>query len=202
MAIIKEIVQQTHNRFLNMFELKVRRKNGSEGSYFVASRAEKPEGIECARHTVKPDGVIIYAVTSDREKVLLVRQYRYPIDTYVYELPAGLVDPGEDYRTAAVREVHEETGLHFTPIDVDPMYEKPRYMTVGMTDECCACVYGYIDGELSTDYMEATEEIVPLLVDREEAVRILREERVAAPCAYHIERFAVEKEPFAYMQQG
>jgi ADP-ribose pyrophosphatase len=149
----------------------------------------------------KPDGVIIYAVTSDREKVLLVRQYRYPIDNYVYELPAGLVDPGEDYRTAAVREVHEETGLHFTPIEVDPMFEKPRYTTVGMTDECCAIVYGYIDGELSTDYLEATEEIVPLLADRAEVRRILKEERVAMPCADHIERFAVEAEPFAYMEK-
>ncbi len=201
MAIIKEIVQQTHNRFLNMFELKTIRKNGQEGSYFVASRADKPEEIECSRHTVKPDGVIIYAVTSDREKVLLVRQYRYPIDNYVYELPAGLVDPGEDYRTAAVREVHEETGLRFTPIEVDPMFEKPRYTTVGMTDECCAIVYGYIDGELSTDYLEATEEIVPLLADRREVRRILKEERVAMPCADHIERFAVEKEPFAYMEK-
>ncbi len=200
MAEIKEVVQQTHNRFLNMYELKVVRKNGQKGSYFVASRAEKPEEVECVRHTVKPDGVIIYAVTADREKVLLVKQYRYPIDTFVYELPAGLVDAGEDYRTAAIREVHEETGLHFTPIDVDPAFEKPRYMTVGMTDECCACVYGYIDGELSTDYLEATEEIIPLLADREEVKRILREERVAAPCAYHIERFAVEKEPFAYMK--
>ena len=183
MAVIKEIVQQTRNRFLNMFELKVVRKNGAEGSYFVASRAQKPEDVECMRHTVKPDGVIIYAVTSDLKKVLLIRQYRYPIDNYVYELPAGLVDPGEDYRTAAVREVHEETGLHFMPIDVDPMYEKPRYTTVGMTDECCAMVYGFIDGELSTDYMEATEEIVPLLADRGEVLRILAEERVAGQCA-------------------
>ena len=201
MAVIKEIVQQTRNRFLNMFELKVVRKNGAEGSYFVASRAQKPEDVECMRHTVKPDGVIIYAVTSDLKKVLLIRQYRYPIDNYVYELPAGLVDPGEDYRTAAVREVHEETGLHFTPIDVDPMYEKPRYTTVGMTDECCAMVYGFIDGELSTDYMEATEEIVPLLADCEEVLRILAEERVAGQCAYHIERFAVEEDPFAYMRK-
>ncbi|MCR5294517.1 MAG: NUDIX hydrolase [Lachnospiraceae bacterium] len=201
MAEIREIVQQTRNPFLNMYELKTVRKNGKEGRYFVASRADKPEEIECMRHTVKPDGVIIYAVTADREKVLLVRQYRYPIDDFVYELPAGLIDPGEDYRTAAAREVHEETGLHFTPIKVDPMYERPRYTTIGMTDECCAMVYGCIDGELSTDYLEATEEIIPLLADREEVRRILMEERVAAPCAYHIERFLSEKEPFAYMEE-
>ena len=51
---------------------------------------------------------------------------------------AGLVEKGEDFREAAIREMHEETGLTFTPIEVDPMYEEPRFTTVGMTDESCA----------------------------------------------------------------
>ena len=199
MGIINEIHQQTKNRFLNMYELVTTRKTGKTSKYFVASRAEKPEDLMCVTHVNKPDGVIIYAITEDRQKVLVIRQYRYPIDGFIYEFPAGLVDEGESYREAAVREVHEETGLTLTPIDVDPMFEAPRFTTVGMTDESCACVYGYISGETSKKYLEENEEIEALLIDRKEARRILKEETVAAQLAYHIECFMSEEDPFAYL---
>ncbi|MCI8593329.1 MAG: NUDIX hydrolase, partial [Lachnospiraceae bacterium] len=44
-----------------------------------------------------PDGVVIYALYGEKkDRVVLVRQFRYPLGDYVYELPAGLVEPGED----------------------------------------------------------------------------------------------------------
>ena len=184
-----------------MYELDTVRKNGSRGRYYVSSRAEKIEDLKLQTHVNRPDGVIIYAVTEDRSRVLLVRQYRFPIDAYVYELPAGLIDEGENFREAAIREVHEETGMILHPIEADPIYEAPRYTTVGMTDESCACVFGYVTGELSAKYMEESEEIIQVLADREEVRRILREENVAASCAYHIIRFMKEEDPFAYISE-
>ena len=65
------------------------------------------------------------------------------------------------------------------------MFEAPRYTTVGMTDESCACVFGYVTGELSAKYLEDSEEIIQVLADRDEVRRILKEENVAASCAYH-----------------
>ena len=201
MGKIEKVTQQTQNRFLNMYELDTVRKNGSRGRYYVSSRAEKIEDLKLQTHVNRPDGVIIYAVTEDRSRVLLVRQYRFPIDAYVYELPAGLIDEGENFREAAIREVHEETGMILHPIEADPIYEAPRYTTVGMTDESCACVFGYVTGELSAKYMEESEEIIQVLADREEVRRILREENVAASCAYHIIRFMKEEDPFAYISE-
>ena len=148
MGTIRKINAQTKNRFLNMYELEVTKKTGSEGRYYVSSRAEDEKDLKLVTHENRADGVIIFGITPDLQKVLLVRQYRYPIDAYVYELPAGLIDAGETYRTAAVREVHEETGLMLEPLDVDPMYEEPRFTTVGMTDESCARVFGYVSGKL------------------------------------------------------
>ena len=201
MGKIEKVTQQTQNRFLNMYELDTVRKNGSRGRYYVSSRAEKIEDLKLQTQVNRPDGVIIYAVTEDRSRVLLVRQYRFPIDAYVYELPAGLIDEGENFREAAIREVHEETGMILHPIEADPIYEAPRYTTVGMTDESCACVFGYVTGELSAKYMEESEEIIQVLADREEVRRILREENVAASCAYHIIRFMKEEDPFAYISE-
>ncbi len=55
------------------------------------------------------DAVVIIPVKSDG-KVVLERQYRHVIGRWIYELPAGHVDKGESYRSAALRELKEETG--------------------------------------------------------------------------------------------
>lgn len=73
---------------------------------------------------------------------------RYTIGGYIYEFPAGLVEPNEEFQEGAVREMYEETGLKFTPLKVDPVFEKPYFTTVGMTDESCATVYGYAEGKI------------------------------------------------------
>jgi 8-oxo-dGTP pyrophosphatase MutT (NUDIX family) len=54
------------------------------------------------------DAVQIVAESED-EKILLVRQYRFGVGEYIYELPGGLIDAGETPALAAVRELREET---------------------------------------------------------------------------------------------
>ncbi len=129
-----------------------------------------------------------------------MRQWRYPIGNWIYEFPAGLCEPGENYREAAVRELHEETGLTFSPIDVDPLYERPRYSTIGMTDESVAMVYGYASGNLSGRFEEPSEEIEALIADRDEVRRILEKERVALPCAYQLMHFLHNEDPFGFLK--
>lgn len=202
MGKIKKIEQVTKNPFVNLYNLEVEHKNGREGKYYVASRAKNIEELEISRQQQSPDGVIIYSLYGEkRDKVVLIRQYRYPINNYIYEFPAGLVEPGEDYHKAAVREMKEETGLNLHPIKVDTIYEKPYYTTIGMTDECCGTVYGYCDGEISADLMEDSEEIEVVLADREEVKRILKEERVAVVCSYMLMHFLHDREPFAFLNK-
>ena len=129
-----------------------------------------------------------------------MRQYRYTIDDYIYELPAGLVEKGEDYHLAAVREMKEETGLALHPLSVDPGYERPFFTSVGMTDESCAAVYGWVTGEISSRFQEDSEEIEVVLADRSEAARILREENAAIMCAYHLMHFLHDEKVFAFLK--
>lgn len=56
-----------------------------------------------------PDWVNVVAVTTD-EQVVLVRQFRFGTWSNTLEIPGGMVDPGEDAATAALRELEEETG--------------------------------------------------------------------------------------------
>lgn len=201
MGKIKKIEQMTKNPFVNLYNMEVEHKNGKQSFYYVASRAKTPDDLEISRREQRPDGVVIYGLYGEKhDKVVLIRQYRYPLDNYVYEFPAGLVEAGEDYHEAAVREVREETGLHLHPIKVDEIYERPYYMTVGMTDECCATVYGYCDGEVRADLMEESEEIEVVLADREEVRRILKEERVSIVCAYMLMHFLQNEEPFSFLK--
>jgi ADP-ribose pyrophosphatase len=57
----------------------------------------------------QPEYVNVFAVTTDR-RALLVKQFRPAIERFTWELPAGVRDPGETARTAAGRELREETG--------------------------------------------------------------------------------------------
>ena len=45
-------------------------------------------------------------------------QYRYTLGDYIYEFPAGLVEPDENYHEGAIREMYEETGLKLDPIQM------------------------------------------------------------------------------------
>jgi ADP-ribose pyrophosphatase len=201
MPEIKQVTKKTDNPFVNLYELDTKDRLGKEKKYYVSSRAVKKEELKLVTHDEKPDGVVIYALSKEKkDRVLLIRQYRYSLDEYIYEFPAGLVDPGENFRQAAVREVQEETGLTLYPLQVDERYERPFFTTVGMTDECCGTVFGYVDGEISSEGQEDTEDIQAVLADREEVRRILKEERVAIMCAYMLMHFLKDEEPFGFLK--
>ncbi len=57
-----------------------------------------------------PGGVCVFALDNEG-KVILVRQYRYPMQEVVLELPAGKLEKGEDPSDSGLRELGEETGL-------------------------------------------------------------------------------------------
>lgn len=193
MRRIEHITQRTENRFLNMYELDMKSDAGKKSKYYVASRAKTIDELKITTRKNTADGVVIYSVYRDEkdgeEKLVLIRQYRCPIDTYVYEFPAGLVEDGEDFKETGKRELKEETGLDFEAIDVADMYTKPCFTTVGMTDESCGTVYGHATGIPSKLGQEENEEIEIVLADREEVRRILKEENVAIMCAYMMMHF-------------
>ena len=200
---ILSVEKKTDNRFLNMYDLQYENKVGGQGIYHIASRGASIEELKLKTHKNKPDGVIIYALYGPkRDKVVMVRQYRFSVDDYVYEFPAGLVDAGETYGQAGARELKEETGLDFTPMKADEMYSKPLFTTIGMTDESCATVYGYASGEISKEGLEDNEDLEVIIADRKEVRRILKEENVSINCGYLLMHFLCHttEDPFYFLR--
>lgn len=75
-------------------------------------RVRLPNGHESGRDYIKHLGAVCVVPVTDDGKVIIERQYRYPLDMVITEIPAGKLDsPEEDRLSAAKRELHEETGL-------------------------------------------------------------------------------------------
>jgi len=69
------------------------------------------KGWDIKRSVVRHAGSAVMMAVDEKNRVLLVRQYRLPADRYLWELPAGKIDPGENVAKAAKRELMEETGF-------------------------------------------------------------------------------------------
>ena len=96
-------------------------------------RVELRSGRETRREIVEHSGsCAIVAIDSD-DNVLLVRQYRKPVERELLEIPAGTLEPGEDPLGCARRELEEETGFSAGSWErLSYLYTSPGFCTEGM----------------------------------------------------------------------
>jgi ADP-ribose pyrophosphatase len=69
-----------------------------------------PDGSQASREYVVHPGAVVVVPLLDDGRVVLERQFRYPVGQVMIELPAGKLDAGEDPLLCGLRELHEETG--------------------------------------------------------------------------------------------
>ena len=174
------IEKQTDNPFLNLYHIDALGRDGTPFHYYFASRNDE---------------------NNIKHKTHSMRQYRYPVNDYLYELPAGLIEPEETASEAACREMIEETGWKLEVYEGgEPAFRRGFFLAQGLTDESGSMIFGTVTENVGQQ-MENTEDIQVILADRQEVLRILREERVSMRCGLMLMQFLkTEPEaPFAFL---
>ena len=169
-AKIKDARQLTTERWLNMFDVNYVAKSGEIRAWQLVTRQKQPKCV--SGNYQQPDAVVIVPFHIVEKKMVILREYRVPLNDYEYGFPAGLVDRGESVEQATRRELMEETGLTVSRfIKASP----PIYSSAGMTDESVAMVYVECEGAPSTTANTASELIEILLVSPNEALALLKD---------------------------
>ena len=124
---------------------------------FYRDTVRLPNGGTAPRELSRHVGAVCIVPLLDDGRVIVERQFRYPVNEVITEIPAGKRDSRDEAPEAAARrELREETGLRLTAIThVLP----PAACTVGIGDERTVCVFGTAEGTFrpSTDPMEEIE---------------------------------------------
>jgi ADP-ribose pyrophosphatase len=171
---IKKLTPIAETKFLSLYDAEYENKKGKIKHWTITSRknfitlkAQYFDGIE-----TNPDAVIIAAFHEESKKIVCIKQFRVPLNDYVYELPAGLIDGDEDIEKAVERELKEETGLDL--IEINQAKSKNKvYASAGMTDESAAIVFCTCGGDSSKLYLEEDEDIETMLLSMGEAKDLL-----------------------------
>ncbi len=80
------------------------------------AEVELPDGVRFEQWVVRLPGGSVVVVHDDQGQVLMLHRHRFVPDRWVWELPGGYVDEGEDPRATAAREVEQETGWRPGPL--------------------------------------------------------------------------------------
>jgi ADP-ribose pyrophosphatase len=139
--------------------------------WVTSERVVEPSGVRVLREIVRHSGSVVVLATTDGPReplVLLEYQYRHAADSYLWELPAGRIDKGEEPLPAAKRELLEETGYKAKNWKkIMKFYASPGFVAEPMT------VYWARGLKAGPAQPEADEVIEQKLVPLSKAVRMV-----------------------------
>ncbi len=129
---------------------------------------ELPDGRKARREWVPHRGAVAIVPLLEDGRVVMIRQYRHAAGMVLWELPAGLLEEGEDPRATARRELAEETGYSAT--ELSPLFS--TYLSPGFSGEL---IHLFVARGLSRVEAspEPDENLVTALVPLEEAVAMV-----------------------------
>lgn len=154
-------------KYLKNYEITYLNKAGHEKKYEIVSRREL-NSIEDVGG--KPSGVSIVAVCQG--KLLLLHEFRMGINKTIYNLCAGMIEPGETIEQCIARELYEETGLKVKQIrKILP----PSFAAVAISDTTTYIAFVEAEGNLE-DHSSENEQIEAAFYSKEEVKHLIETE--------------------------
>jgi ADP-ribose pyrophosphatase len=129
---------------------------------------EKAGGRKTTRDVVEHSDCVAVVVIDGQDNIILVRQFRHPVDRFLLEIPAGGIDPGEEPLDSVRRELQEEIGYFPRRIDkLGGFYSIPGYGTEYLH---CFLATDLVPGRLVA---EDTEDIELIRISPHEIPRLI-----------------------------
>lgn len=139
------IRKRLEGRFITRYDLQYETADGREKTYEIISRNKNLTSFSDL-HNQQAEAVVLILHDESGQRILLNREYRMAMGCWIYNFPAGLIDPGESPDAAAKRELWEETGLTLTSIQG---HLNNSYSAIGFSNEKTSCVIGTATGEFA-----------------------------------------------------
>jgi ADP-ribose pyrophosphatase len=141
---INEIKDRYEDPYILVKEAIYENKKGEEGRWSYVERKKQIQAV------------VVIPYIRETGEVIIIRQYRVPVDTDVIEFPAGLMDvKGESPEECALRELKEETGYEGKVTSVSPVL----VTSAGLTSEEIYLAWAEVDPVPGQQDLEASEEI-------------------------------------------
>lgn len=174
-------LQKVHaGKFIDRYDVVYETADGNDKVYEMISRDHDIESaadpfarLQAPDHH---DSVILILTDESGEHILISKEFRMATGLWVYNFPAGLIDPGETPEESAKRELWEETGLDLYEID-DVLGRS--IAAIGFSNEKNVTIFGKARGEFRKS-TSAEEEIEPGWYTKAEVRELLRTEYCAA----------------------
>lgn len=171
----KGISRKEQGHFITRYDVEYETADGQKKVYEMISRSGNISNYE-ELHGKMADAVVIIATDETGERILVNKEFRLAVGDWVYNFPAGLIDPGEVPQQSARRELREETGLELYLIE-DMI--GTSYSAVGFSNETNVCIVGRARGEFKPSTSNV-EEIEPGWYTKAEMRELLKKYKFAA----------------------
>ena len=172
---LEKIDKKEEGKFITRYDITYKTVDDTTKIYEMISRNRNVQTREELRGN-KPDAVVRMVTDERGAKIVWNKEFRMAAGTWVYNFPAGLIDPGEVPEQSAKRELWEETGLELYEINDELGLS---YSAVGFSNEMNVCVIGKARGEFRQSTSNV-EEIEAGWYTKEEVRNLLKTERFAA----------------------
>lgn len=171
--ILTNVKKLTDNKYINMYKLTYT-LGAKTITYCVTSRREiSVDNLD--KHKVDAVIVLPYVKNGNDISVVFIRQFRFAVNDYIYDVPAGCVDGDEDTFTTAKRELLEEIGA--STLDLTPCTDL-SFISPGCLNEASQTFFAQVKLDHKQN-LEGDEIIEPVIVPLNELPKFLEAHTMA-----------------------